>query len=240
MFLSRRSTQAEYSDSPELPFETVAQNYADLGKINRLFAFAEPFQRPMVTWLGKANVAKLHLLDLGAGDGSLGRALEAWARNKNWDWKVTSLDFNRNALRLNPQGRNVIASVLSLPFADSTFDVVIASQMTHHLDRAEDVVQHFSEAWRVSRTGLFFTDLHRNPALLAMVWLSCLLRGLSREMRADGMISIKRGWRVAEWRNIADQAGLQNSKVWLYFGSRIILQARKLPFGGVALSRLDG
>src|SRR3954467_3378272 len=102
MFLSRRSTQAEYSDSPALPIEIVAQNYADLGKINRLFAFAEPFQRPMVNWLGKDRVQKLPLLDLGAGDGSLGRQLQTWAQRKGWQWAVTSLDSNRNALRLNP------------------------------------------------------------------------------------------------------------------------------------------
>ena len=227
MFLSRRSTQAEYSDSPALPIETVAQNYADLGKINRLFAFAEPFQRPMVNWLGQDKVQDLELLDLGAGDGSLGCTLESWARKKGWNWKVTSLDLNRNALRLNPDGRNVIGSVLALPFPDESFDVIIASQMTHHLDTDQDVTLHFAEAWRVARTGLFLTDLHRNPALMAMVWLSCLLRGLSAEMRGDGVISIKRGWRIHEWKRLAWQAGISNSKAWLYFGSRIILQAKK-------------
>src|SRR5438045_2956433 len=162
MFLSRRSTQAEYSDSPALPIEMVAQNYADLGKINRLFAFAEPFQRPMVNWLGKDKTQNLVLLDLGAGDGSLGRTLEKWARKKGWKWTVTSLDLNQNALRLNADGRNVIASVLALPFPDGSFDVVIASQMTHHLDSEQDVTLHFAEAWRVALTGLFLTDLHRN------------------------------------------------------------------------------
>jgi hypothetical protein len=241
MFLSRRSTQAEYSDSPALPPEAVAKNYSDLGKINRLFAFAEPFQRPMVHWLGKDKLHHLELLDLGAGDGSLGRTLETWARKKGWEWKVTSLDLNRNALRLNPGGRNVIGSVLALPFPSASFDVVIASQMTHHLDREEEVALHFAEAWRVARRGIFFTDLHRNYPLLLLVWVSCLLRGLSAEMRSDGVISIQRGWRVQEWRRLAHLAGIPNAKTWLYFGSRIILQAKKssqaeLP-GTVSFSR---
>ncbi|HUR44584.1 MAG TPA: methyltransferase domain-containing protein [Candidatus Saccharimonadales bacterium] len=227
MFLSRRSTQAEYSDAPGLPFEVVAQNYADLAKINRLFAFAEPFQRCMVNWLGKDNVKTLRLLDLGAGDGSLGRTLESWASKKGWQWSVTSLDLNSEALRLNPGRRNVVGSVLALPFTDACFDVVIASQMTHHIDRQEDVACHFREAWRVTRGALFLTDLHRNPCLLVIVWLSCVLGGLSRHMRADGVISIQRGWRVREWRRLAEQAGIKDAKTWLYFGSRIILRARK-------------
>jgi hypothetical protein len=99
--------------------------------------------------------------------------------------------------------------------------------MTHHLDTDNEVSQHFSEAWRVTRNAIFFTDLHRNAFLIGTVWLSCLLRGLSKDMRGDGMISIKRGWRIPEWRAIAEQAGIKNAKVWLYFGSRIILQAKK-------------
>lgn len=227
MFLSRRSTQAEYSDAPELTFEQVAQNYADLGKINRLFAFAEPFQRAMVNWLGRDQVRTLRILDLGAGDGSLGRTLETWSRKKGWEWSVTNLDFNATGLRLNTGGRNVRGSVTALPFADESFDLVIASQMTHHLDTEEDVRRHFQEAWRVTRDAIFITDLHRNPLLLGMVWVSCVLARLSAEMRADGVISIERGWRVSEWKQLAHDAGVTNARVWLYYGSRIILQARK-------------
>ena len=101
MFLSRRSTQAEYSDAPGLSLEHVTQNYADLGKINRLFAFAEPFQRSMIHWLGREDARSLEILDLGAGDGFLGRTLEAWAQKRNWNWRVTNLDFNENALRIH-------------------------------------------------------------------------------------------------------------------------------------------
>ncbi|MDB6033726.1 MAG: Methyltransferase type 11 [Verrucomicrobiales bacterium] len=227
MFLSDRSTQAEYSDAPGLSPEHVARNYADLAKINRLFAFAEPFQRSMVNWLGRDKVQSLKILDLGAGDGSLGRALETWAKRKGWNWSVTNLDFNENALRIHGAASNVRASVTALPFADNSFDVVIASQMTHHLDTDDDVTKHFAEAWRVTRDALFFTDLHRNPALLGMVWVSCICAGLSAEMRADGIISIRRGWRVPEWRRLAQASGIPSSNVWLYFGSRIILQARK-------------
>jgi hypothetical protein len=227
MFLSRRSTQAEYSDAPGLSPGHVARNYADLGKINRLFAFAEPFQRSMVHWLGRDHVESLKILDLGAGDGSLGRTLETWAKRKGWNWSVTNLDFNETALRLHNAGQNVRGSVTALPFADGSFDLVLASQMTHHLDTDEEVRQHFAEAWRVTRDALFFTDLHRNPALLGIVWLSCVCAGLTSEMRADGVISILRGWRVPEWQRFAAAVGIPEAKVWLYFGSRIILRARK-------------
>src|SRR6266853_248860 len=124
-------------------------------------------------------------------------------------------------------GSSVTGSLLELPFPDNHFDVVIASQVTHHLGDEAEVVQHFREAWRVTREGLLLNDLHRNPALYGLVWLSVRMAGLSAAMRNDALVSVRCGWWIKEWRELAAQAGIPDARVWLYFGSRIILQARK-------------
>jgi hypothetical protein len=43
----------------------------------------------------------------------------------------------------------------------------------------------------------------------------------------DGLISVRRGFRRAEWREMAAQAGIPQVNVWRYHGTRIVLQARK-------------
>jgi len=115
---------------------------------------------------------------------------------------------------------------LQLPFADGSFDLVVASQMTHHL-ADEQVVQHWREAWRVTRDAMFICDLHRNAGLYAMLWLTLRLMRVSDLVRADGLISVKRGFRRREWRELAGRAEIPGAKVWLYYGTRIGLQARK-------------
>jgi 2-polyprenyl-3-methyl-5-hydroxy-6-metoxy-1,4-benzoquinol methylase len=227
MFLDCRSRQAEYFDEPQRSAAQVADSFRQLARVNRLFRFSQPFELAVPALLGTERCRELSLLDLGAGDGSLGRALIAWAANQGWQWKVTNFDLNPFALALNPQGENVVGSVLKLPFENLAFDVVIASQMTHHLIRDDEVVQHFREAWRVSRQALILSDLHRNAMLYGMVWASTLALGLSRELREDGLLSVKRGFRVGEWQGFAGQAGIAQPKVWVYGGSRIMLQARK-------------
>ena len=227
MFLSQRATQGEYLDTPGLPVQQVAESYLALGRVNRLFRYADPFQRLLVRWLGRERVQSLSVLDLGAGDGSLGREMEHWAAARGWTWRVTNLDLNPDALRLNRDGRNVAASVLSLPFQNESFDVVIASQMAHHLATETQVVRHFAEAWRVTRDAVFLNDLHRNVVLFGIVWLTVRLLGLPPAMQSDGCISVQRGWRVGEWRRFAAQAGLGQARVWLHAGARIMLQARK-------------
>ncbi len=229
MFLSRRTLQAEYLDEPNGSPASVAHMYEELGRINRLFQFADPFQRLLPRWLGVDRCRRLSFLDVGAGDGSLGQHLALSAAKRGWVWTVTNLDLNPLALQLNPGGRNVAGSVLNLPFPDGSFDVVIASQMTHHLATEQQVERHFAEAWRVTREILYFHDLHRNAVLLALVWLSTRAFRLSPAIRADGTTSVRRGWRVAEWKRLAAQAGISNARVWLYFGTRIILQAQKNP-----------
>ena len=226
MFLSQRATQAEYCDRPDLPSSEVADNYRQLSRFNRVMLVSDPFQRLLVRWLGRGNVKTLSLLDLGAGDGSIGRSIEAWARRHGWDWRVTNLDMNVRALRLNPGGRNVAGAVGALPFADDSFDVVIASQMTHHLTD-EEAAQHFREAWRVTRDALFLTDVHRNAGALAVIWVVLRLMRVTPQFLSDGMLSVRRSWRLGEWRELAARAGIPSVRAWLYYGSRVMLQARK-------------
>jgi SAM-dependent methyltransferase len=228
MFLSRRATQAEYFDSPERSEAEVAGGYAALAAVNRFFIFAEPFQRLLPKFLGRDRCQSLSILDLGAGDGSLGILLTRWAEKKHgWNWRFTNLDINLLALQLNPSGSNVLGSALALPFADNSFDVVIASQMTHHLTPENAVVQHLREAWRVARRAVYITDLHRNVFIYGILWL--MLRGgrFPADFRGDGLLSIKRGFRVPELQELANRAGIPGAKVSLYYGSRVIFRAKK-------------
>ncbi len=228
MFLSQRATQAEYCDRPNLPAEEVADNYHQLARFNRNALVSDVFQRLLARWLGSANVQQLSILDLGAGDGYMGRSIEGYGKDHGWDWRVTNLDLNFAALRLGTSPRNIVANVCALPFADKSYDVVIASQMTHHLMN-EEVVQHFREAWRVARKAIYLTDTHRNIGLLGFMWVILRLMRMKPRFRADALLSVKRGWRVEEWRELAERAGIHPARVSLYFGSRVILQARKLP-----------
>ncbi len=225
--MSHRTTQAEYFDAPDRSFAEVSEGYRLLARVNRVFRFAEPFQRLIPQMLGTERCRSLTLLDLGAGDGSLGFELTGWAARQGWRWHVTSLDLNPLALRLNRVPTNVAGSALSLPFRDRSFDVVIASQMTHHLGSNTQVARHFSEAHRVSRHGVLVYDLHRSWIMYVVIWLYLHVFGFPAHFRSDGLLSVRRGWRVSEWLALADQAGLSGVRVWQEHGARILLQARK-------------
>jgi hypothetical protein len=103
---------------------------------------------------------------------------------------------------------------------------VVASQMTHHLED-DDVIRHLREAWRVARQAIFFTDLHRGPALYGLLWIVLHIGRFEKNFLEDGLLSVKRGFRVGELQALANQAGVSGARTSLYFGTRVILQARK-------------
>lgn len=156
-------------DLPGRAEAETAAAFCELDRINRFFAFAHPFESVLPHWLGAKNCERMNILDIGAGTGLLGKTLTEWAGCRGWDWHFTNLDANALALKTGNQPDSVVGSALQLPFADSSFDLVVASQMTHHLTDGQ-IVTHWREAWRVTRGAMFVCDLHRNAGLYAMLW----------------------------------------------------------------------
>jgi SAM-dependent methyltransferase len=226
MFLGRRSAQAEYFDLPGRSASDISSDFRDLDRINRFFQFARPFQEKLPVWLGAERCRELNILDVGAGTGLLAQTLSRWAAKRDWKWNFTNLDANSLAPPSDATAARVVGSALKLPFADNRFDLVIASQMTHHLTD-DEAAMHLREAWRVTRDAVMISDMHRNLGLHAVLWLSTLLLGIGRSVRSDALVSVQRGFRCGEFRRLAEGANLGNVRVKLYYGARILLFARK-------------
>lgn len=224
--MRERSTQAEYFDTPGLPQAQRDLAYRELDRLNLFFHFSHTFVSRLPGWLGKKRCERLEILDVGAGTGLLGKRMSDWARRRGWDWRFTNLDANPASLAPGQPANFITGSALQLPFAASSFDLVVASQMTHHLTDAE-IVQHWREAWRVTRDAMFICDLHRNTGFYAMLWLMMRLMRTEKMVARDGLISVERGFHLDEWRELAAQAEVPDAKVSLYYGTRIVLQARK-------------
>ena len=240
MFLHDRSSQTEYLDAPERTATELEEHYAWLNRINRLTRFERPFRIWIPRLMGDMQCQRLEVLDVGAGEGSLGRSLTTWAGEKGWDWSFTDLDSSETVRALNPSRRAVRGSATALPFEDGRFDVVIANTMTHHLDSEEAVVAHFQEAARVARRLVLICDMQRRLPFFLLLGTTLWLVRAPREFRRDGLLSVRRGWRAGEWCRLAEAAGLSQARVWEEHGSRVLLALVKTPVNPASPDNTSG
>ena len=225
MFLRRRDLTPEYFDSPERTSTEISEHYEWLARMNKLTQFDRPFRIWIPQLLGAEACKQLSIVDLGAGNGMLGRTLTEFARGHGWDWRFTNVDLNlpQPGIHGSTSATWVKASVTDLPFAANSFDLAIGSTMTHHLNSDADVSAHFREARRVARQSVLICDMIRSPFFLVALWAVLVALRAPKEFRQDGVQSVKRGWRESEWRRLAALAGLNEARVWSEHGTRILL-----------------
>jgi malonyl-CoA O-methyltransferase len=103
-------------------------------------------------------VAGMRVLDLACGTGRYSRLLAEGGAAE-----VIALDFCVPMLMQVPSGSKVCASMMQLPFAADTFDVVISGLALGH---ADGVYPWMAEVARVLRKGgtLLYSDFHPDAA----------------------------------------------------------------------------
>jgi SAM-dependent methyltransferase len=131
----------------------------------------------------------LSLLDLGCGSGHVGRDLvEAFSR-RGGRLSVLGLDLKLAHARLAARGRVTAADALSLPFADTSVDVVFSTLFLHHFP-PEELTRLLSESRRIARRAVIAFDLARHLLAYALISAVGPLAFRTRISTLDGQASV--------------------------------------------------
>jgi hypothetical protein len=153
--------------------------------------------------------SRLTLLDLGTGLGDLPRVAERWGARRRLRLVPVGLEVNRAAATLaRKQGLPVaLACAGSAPLRDKSVDVVLVSQVAHHLT-GDSVVRLLRTCDRLARVAVIVGDLHRHPLAAPAFWVGGRLLGFDRVTLHDGVTSIKRGFSPSELLDLMRRAGV--------------------------------
>jgi SAM-dependent methyltransferase len=215
--LAARATEKEQLDEG-VPEAEALRSLADLRFVNRWLGNRRSLLRAVRPHLAAGG----RLLDVGCGSGDVPAFL---LDRLPGPLLAVGLDVKTLHLRSAPAPvRRVVADVRRLPFADGTFDVVTASLFLHHFD-TEELPGLLAGLHRLARRALVVNDLHRArvPYLFGRLAFPVLFR--SPVSVADGLVSIRRGFRASELRAAFDRAGIAGVRIRRRFPYRLLAVA---------------
>lgn len=210
MDFNSRANLSEWMDEP-CSYEDFRECLHDLAQVNRMtLAY-----RPTLQWLRKVvptHEGPVHIVDVGCGGGDMLRRIEQWAERSGFAVRLTGIDLNPHAARAAREATPA-ASIIEWVTGDAfsytpavPIDLVISSLFTHHLPDA-GIVRFVQWMEHVATRGWFVNDLHRERLPYIGFQLLAKVMRWHRFVQHDGPISIRRGFRHADWIAYIEHAG---------------------------------
>jgi hypothetical protein len=209
----------ELLDDPHADPLAVGSELRDIARLNGLFGGTravvralEPFFRAATGEGGRGKGATWTLLDVGTGLGDIPLAAAAAAWRHGITLRLVGVELNRAAAaaaqRSGGAGRLalILADGGALPLRPRSVDVVIVSQVLHHLppDVAVRWIASFSA---LARRAVVLADLRRSRLAMAGVWLVSYPLGFGAVTRHDAVTSLRRGYTRGELNELLAAAG---------------------------------
>jgi SAM-dependent methyltransferase len=205
------SVGRELLDDPDADPAAVRISLRNVARANRWFGGAAAVRFGLRRLLRDVPRGRpLTLLDLGTGAGDLPRRAVVWARRRGHLLRPLGLELSRPAAALAQAGGVpcAVACAGSPPLREKAVDLVLVSQVAHHL-ADESAVRLFQACDRLARRAVIVADLRHGPLGPPAFWVGARALGFDAVTVADGMTSLRRGYTPARLRGLLAAAGVR-------------------------------
>jgi ubiquinone/menaquinone biosynthesis C-methylase UbiE len=233
-FFPPRNLRDELLDLDEASYEEVQDSLQDVATVNRylsgyrvLLQHMEPILRSH-----KAN-RPFRVMDAATGSADQPIELVKLARRIGIPIHITAIDINAKMLRLAqeevacyPEIQLLQCDILSLPFRENAFDLVVNSLSLHHFswDKAVTILRTI---YKVGRLGIVVNDLHRSRVAHVVIFILTRIFTRNRLTRYDAPVSVMNAFTPKEFCRLAQQAKIDPYEIHRHFPYRIALLGRK-------------
>lgn len=212
-----RSEQAEIMDDLNIAGEELDKTLVELDVINRwLGGNGVTFRglKKLTNTLEKEDV--ITIADLGCGSGGMLRQIAKWSKKQKLNVLLHGLDANKNVVVFaekqstdHPNLKFLALDILKPEFKSHSYDIVMATLFFHHFSKNQ-LVEIFKNLASIANYGIVVNDLHRH--FLAYYGFKCVSSVFSRSrmVKCDGPLSVLRGFKRNEIREILALAGIKN------------------------------
>ena len=200
----------ELLDDPAADPETVALSLGNVARANRWFGGAAAVRYGLGRVLrGVSRGGPLTLLDLGTGAGDLPRQAVRWGRRRGYALRPVGLELNRTAAVMAWRAGVpcAVACAGAPPMREKSVDIVLVSQVAHHLTR-DSAVRLLRTCDALARVGVVIADLRRGRMAPMAFWVGARALRFDPSTVADGITSLRRGYTPRELRELLAEAGV--------------------------------
>ncbi len=161
----------------------------------------------------------LHIGDIGCGGGDALRTLSKWGQKKNYNLQLTGIDANPHIVDFAEQHSKGFSNisyshqnVFDKNLDWGQFDVVLFGLFLHHFTE-EQCCTLISRAQAAGVPLIIINDLHRSPLAYRLFQVLTRILGFSDISREDGLLSIRKGFRKADFYHFFDYCKTPNFEI---------------------------
>jgi hypothetical protein len=200
----------ELLDDPRADPHAVEITLANIARSNRWFGGAAAVRHGLRRLLAEVpHGTRLTMLDVGTGIGDLPLMAARLARRGGLRLVPVGLERSPVAARLACAAGlpTAVACAGAPPMRERSVDLVLVSQLLHHLARSS-AVRLLRCCDGLARLGVIVADLRRSRLGPPAFWCGARVLGFDPVTLADGMTSIQRGYTSGELRDLLATAGI--------------------------------
>ncbi|MGN7782958.1 methyltransferase domain-containing protein [Niabella sp. 22666] len=211
---STRSSEKELLDDPLIPFKDIRQNMQELNTINTLLGGHAITKRGFRKILGTRQ--EVSICEIGCGGGDNLFVIDQWCKSAGVKAKLTGIDINAHCVEFaKDRYRDLGIEFICSDYKASAVypDIIFSSLFCHHFTN-EELVSMLQWMQQHCKAGFFINDLHRHP--LAWWSITGLTKVFSRSylVKNDAPLSVLRGFKKNEWRQLLQKAGVDADINW--------------------------
>jgi ubiquinone/menaquinone biosynthesis C-methylase UbiE len=207
-------------DRIPLPEEPIADMDAVVQYDRGAKHYIMPEYKYFVRKVLKRGIKSGRVLDIGTGSGRL--AIEL-AKVRGGHFDIIALDISENMIRRARENARqygvedkitfLVATAEALPFADSSFDLIISYASLHHWFKPVTVFDEVKRATRENGLAIIRDNkrVYQNPLWRAVIWL--ISRFMNKRHRQNWPKAILASYTVREVREILGRSRLSDYRV---------------------------
>jgi 2-polyprenyl-3-methyl-5-hydroxy-6-metoxy-1,4-benzoquinol methylase len=226
MNAARRSYERELLDEPSIPFADIRQNMEELNFINKWLGGHQ------ITIAGFKKVVgdkkRVSICEIGCGGGDNLAAIDNWCRKKKIALTLMGIDIKKECIAFAKTRNNfssdpcwMVSDYKEVVFERKP-DIIFSSLFCHHFNE-EELVFQFRWMRENAAIGFFVNDLNRHFLAYHSIKLLTKLFSKSYLVKNDAPVSVTRGFKHAELRDICKAAEIPGAEILWKWAFRFLV-----------------